>query len=105
MKEQAKTFEESDLQSDSDNRECYSKINLDRQFYGFKLILIGDIKVGKTTLFNLFNKNKSRNNSNSILSPECIKIPMSFKDLNSVADIHIWDTQGEEKYNTITQQY
>jgi len=112
----SKTFEASlndNNQIDSSNTNTNnnklndSKISIDRQFYGFKVILIGDINVGKTTIFNQFCKTKSKSKKplGNTVGAGFIKISIPLIESNTVADLHIWDTSGEERFKTITQQY
>jgi small GTP-binding protein len=81
-----------------------SKISIDRLFYGFKVILIGDIQVGKTSIFNQFIEQKYQRNYGATLSVD-FKVKSIFIDDNTVADLQVWDTCGEERFKTITRQY
>ncbi len=81
-----------------------SKISIDRLFYGFKVILIGDIQVGKTSIFNQFLDQKFQKQYGATLSVD-FKVKSIFIDNNTVADLQVWDTCGEERFKTITRQY
>ena len=81
-----------------------SKLSIDRLFYGFKVILIGDIQVGKTSIFNQFLEQKYQKNYGATLSVD-FKVKSIFINENTVADLQVWDTCGEERFKTITRQY
>ena len=81
-----------------------SRISIDRLFYGFKVILIGDIQVGKTSIFNQFIDSKFQKQYGATLSVD-FKVKSIFIDENTVADLQVWDTCGEERFKTITRQY
>jgi small GTP-binding protein len=106
------------------------KCQLEKSFYQnpsfkFKVILLGNIGVGKTTLFNYYyheenmpktviNKNISsdleikdnllRSSTKSTLTNQCFskQIPL---EKNMIAELQIWDTAGEEKFRSISRQY
>ena len=69
----------------------------------FKIILIGDSSSGKTNLINRYISNKFVENSQPTIGVE-----MFSRDYLIDGDsIHaqIWDTAGQEKYNTLTSSY
>ena len=72
--------------------------------YEFKIILLGSISVGKTSILKRYTTNEF--NENHICT---IKIEFKSKLINvnnSVqAKLNIWDTCGDEKYRAITRQY
>ena len=72
--------------------------------YKFRVIILGNISVGKTCIWNkyLFNKYSK--------DYKCsVGVEMKVKNLNisqsSIAELKIWDTCGDEKYRSITRQY
>lgn len=70
---------------------------IQREF--FKVILLGDLHVGKTTLANMFLKEKNM-----------CKIMMDYNSkeiiINNVrVEIQLWDTCGQEEYKSLTKQY
>ena len=69
----------------------------------FKIILIGDSSSGKTNIINRYISNKFVENSQPTIGVE-----MFSRDYLIDGDsIHaqIWDTAGQEKYNTLTSSY
>jgi small GTP-binding protein len=101
--------------------------------YKFKVIIIGDINSGKTTIIkkllkNKFNSSNSTTNNSTInnytnnttsninysnqSTQKNIKLPLeeisNIKNIyinnSTIASMCIWDTFGEEKYNSISKQ-
>lgn len=71
--------------------------------YQFKVILLGNLSVGKTSIVTNFTDQEFRNDYNCTIG-----IGFKLKTIyinNKVADLQIWDTSGEERYRTITNQY
>ena len=69
----------------------------------FKLIFIGDSNVGKTTLIN-----KYIDGTFSEEIPPTIGLENKVKTINInglTAKLQIWDTAGQEKFNSLSKQY
>ena len=66
-----------------------------------KLILLGDSKVGKTSLINCLNK--KNNLKHETVSLEYFNY--NIKINNFIIRMQIWDTVGQEKFNSITTNY
>ncbi|CAL6109445.1 Rab11 [Hexamita inflata] len=64
-----------------------------------KIVLLGDTGVGKTTLIQQFTTHEYNPMITSSLSAACVQ--MQFMDKK----LEIWDTAGQEKYNSITPIY
>jgi small GTP-binding protein len=75
-----------------------------KTFYKFKVILIGDSGVGKTSLLNRYMDKEFSNNIPCTISAD-FKIKSIQIDPLTSAQITIWDTCGQEKYRSITKQY
>ena len=103
-----------------ENNETITKI-----IYKFKVIILGDINSGKTTIIKrLFRKKIScrttanNTNNNSVInysnqstkknikltSDDLFKIKNIYINNCTIASMCIWDTFGEEKYNSISKQ-
>ena len=70
----------------------------------FKLIIIGDTDVGKSSIITRYTSNKF----NNISLDTTIGIDFKIKILNlddRIIKLHIWDTAGQERYRTITNAY
>jgi small GTP-binding protein len=69
-----------------------------------KIILLGDVAVGKTSIFGRYTKNSFN---------ECYKCTVQVEkqtkfidiDLQTSVKLVIWDTCGQERYRNITRQY
>lgn len=81
-----------------------SMIGGSRVTMSFKLILLGDVVVGKTTLFTRYFSNTISDKYKCTISVEC-KTKTIALDQSTVAQLEIWDTAGEERYRSLTRQY
>lgn len=69
----------------------------------FKVIIIGDLGVGKTTLISQFLKDFLK--SNRLCK---IKMDFSTKEMlidDTLVEMQIWDTFGQEEFSSLTKQY
>ena len=68
-----------------------------------KIILIGDSYVGKTTIINTYTEN----NFNEEICPTIgLENTVKIIDIRGFkAKIQIWDTAGQEKFNSLTKQF
>ena len=69
----------------------------------FKIILIGDSSSGKTNIINKYISNKFIENSQPTIGVEMFSKDFMIDDDSIHAQI--WDTAGQEKYNTLTSSY
>jgi GTPase SAR1 family protein len=76
----------------------------ERVVYRFKVILLGDIAVGKSSILSRFVEDKYTNEYRCNVGVE-FKVKSLFLDDRRGADLQIWDTVGEERFRTITRQY
>jgi len=70
----------------------------------FKIILLGSISVGKTSIFNKFIKGEFNKQYKSTITAEC-KSKILKIDKKLLAKLNIWDTCGSEAYRAVTKQY
>jgi len=70
----------------------------------FKIILLGNTAVGKTSIFNRFITSEFSQNYKSTITAEC-KSKLIKIDKNLLAKLVIWDTCGSEIYRAVTSQY
>lgn len=76
----------------------------DYQAYMFKVIMIGNIAVGKTCLLSYFMENKFNKEYSCTVGID-FKIKTIVLSSDCKVDMQIWDTSGEERFKTITRQY
>ena len=73
-------------------------------FYQFKIVLLGDSGVGKTSLLSRYMDEGFIPNR-----PCTLNVDFKIKSINidpfSIAKITIWDTCGQERYRSITGKY
>lgn len=72
--------------------------------YEFKIILIGPIAVGKTSILGRYISNEFNDNYNCTVKCE-FKTKIININNNVRARLNIWDTMGDERYRAITRQY
>ena len=70
----------------------------------FKLVLIGDINVGKTSILSRYLTNTFNENIKCSVSVD-YKIKNIQFDNNLRIDLCIWDTCGQERFRNLTKQY
>ena len=76
----------------------------DRIMCNFKIILLGDVAVGKTSILSRFADNTFNDAYKCNVSVE-FKVKSIYLDKLYGADLKIWDTCGEEKFRSLTRQY
>ena len=69
----------------------------------FKVVLIGDMKVGKTNIVSRYIKNEFNKDSISTIGVEFGSKELVIEGHN--VKVQIWDTAGQEKYKSITNAY
>ena len=72
--------------------------------FEFKIILIGDPGVGKTSIMSKFILNEFKSSYQSTLGVE-FKTKELYINNTACARLKIWDTCGQERFRSITRQY
>ena len=72
--------------------------------FDLKVILVGDISVGKTSVLGRFIDNKFSTEYKCTVGSDT-KVKYVQIDQNNFAKISIWDTAGEEKFRAVTKNY
>ena len=75
-----------------------------KQIIDIKLILLGDISVGKSSILGRYIDNSFTEDYQCTLQVET-KSKIIDIDLNTSVKMNIWDTVGQEKYRNLTRQY
>lgn len=93
------------IKNSHDFSACESgNMDYDKKVYMFKVILLGNIAVGKTCILNRFCSNSFSSDYKCTVGVE-FKVKSLSVDDSTIADLKIWDTCGDEKYRTLTKQY
>jgi len=70
-----------------------------------KIIIVGNGKVGKTTLTIKFVKNIFTSEYKKTLGVDFLNAKRYIKSIDKEVDYYIWDTAGQDYYNAITRRY
>ena len=88
----------------NEKEDFYAKTQIKNiEVFEYKIILVGDPGVGKTSILTKFVTNEFQ----SVYS-STIGVDFKLKDIyvnNNCARLKIWDTCGQEKFRAITRQY
>lgn len=79
-------------------------IDVNKTIYNFKVILIGNISVGKTCILSRYMESKYTPDNKPSIGVEFKSKTLSI-DKSTSTSLKIWDTCGDEKYSSITRQY
>ena len=78
--------------------------NSNKQSFNLKIIVVGDISVGKTSVIKRYITNTFSEEHKSTISCEFKKKTLEI-DADTCANLQIWDTAGEEKFMAVTKQF
>ena len=88
----------------NEKEDFYAKTQIKNiEVFEYKIILVGDPGVGKTSILTKFVTNEFQSVYSSTIGVE-----FKLKDIyvnNNCARLKIWDTCGQEKFRAITRQY
>jgi small GTP-binding protein len=76
---------------------------LKMQNYSFKIVIIGDSSVGKSSIVSRLLQHRFNDNIQHTIGASYIIYNKTINDIN--IRFEIWDTAGQEKYNSITPLY
>jgi Ras-related protein Rab-5C len=71
----------------------------------FKVVLVGDTNVGKTSILQRYAKDNFETDSETTISPTFLTRMIDFPVSGLKAKLQIWDTAGQEKYRSVTPIY
>ena len=71
--------------------------------YTFKIIIVGDAGVGKTSLMYKYIYGTEQHHSDITIGVEFGSNTIELK--GEVVKVHIWDTSGQERFRSITRSY
>ena len=71
--------------------------------YLFRICLLGDAGVGKTSILTRFCDDTFKENYNNTIGVDFRVVTLKYKDI--ISKIHIWDTAGQERFRSLTINY
>lgn len=90
--------------ANSKNTSIMENTSFEIQVYKFKVILLGDPAVGKTSLCIQFTDNTFSSNYKCTINAE-LKVKTISLDKSTMAELKLWDTCGQEKFRSMTRNY
>ena len=72
--------------------------------FNFKVVLIGNVSVGKSSIIKRFIFNEFNQEYVCTIGTELSKKSL-FVSQNKITNLFIWDTCGQEKFRSVTRQY
>ena len=99
--EEIKNEENNEVVKNNQNNPLY---NPNKQIYNLKMIVLGDIAVGKTSVINRFISNTFSDEHKTSISCEFQEKKLDI-DGETGVNLQIWDTAGEERFMSVTKQY
>ena len=73
--------------------------------YVFKITILGDSAVGKTSLINQFVESSFQEDYKPTLGANIIRKDVNLDEIHSRVRLIIWDLAGQEKYNVVRSMY
>lgn len=71
--------------------------------YMFRICIIGDANVGKTSLLTRYCDNAFKDIYNSTIGVDFRVVTLQYN--NTIAKVHVWDTAGQERFKSISVNY
>jgi small GTP-binding protein len=71
--------------------------------YMFRICIVGDANVGKTSLLTRYCDNVFKETYNNTIGVDFRVVTLKFQD--SYTKVHIWDTAGQERFKSISVNY
>ena len=71
--------------------------------YIFRICLLGDSSVGKTSLLTRYSEGKIIEKYNSTIGVDFKVVTLKLNDV--ISKVHIWDTAGQERFKSIAINY
>ena len=92
-----------DSKFDSNNNNNFD-VSSERKQYTFKIIVVGAVGIGKTSVIHRFIDGDFKENYKSTLTAEFSTKPINIDAMTSV-ELKIWDTAGAERFMSTTKGY
>ena len=71
--------------------------------YLFRLCLLGEAGVGKSSILTRFCDNTFKENYNNTIGLDFRVVTLKYKDI--ISKLHIWDTAGQERFRSLSLNY
>lgn len=71
----------------------------------YKVVLLGDPSVGKTSILERYTKNTFRKEMEATIGAHFVSKTIDLPGTGTEIKIKVWDTAGQEKYRSITPIY
>jgi len=71
----------------------------------FKIVILGDAAVGKTSLINQYIEESFESDYKPTLGANIIRKDVNIDGINASVRLIMWDLAGQEKYNVIRSMY
>ena len=71
----------------------------------FKVVLVGDSNVGKTSILQRYAKDTFRGDIEPTVGPQFMSRMVELEETGTTMKLQIWDTAGQEKYRSVTPIY
>ena len=71
--------------------------------YLFRICLLGNAGVGKTSILTRFCDNTFKESYNNTIGVDFRLVTLKYKDI--ISKLHIWDTAGQERFRSLTLNY
>lgn len=84
---------------------CAATQETGRRFAQFKLVLLGESAVGKSSLVLKFAKGTFEDNRESTIGAAFLAQSVNLDDQNTTVRFEIWDTAGQERYKSLAPMY
>ena len=72
--------------------------------YSVKIILLGEMSAGKTSLINVY-LDENKFNPNEMTSTHSSQIFANLEIKNTILEISLWDTMGQEQFRSVTKNF
>ena len=102
--------EENEKKEQQDEEEDEENIQMERlndfqmnYNYIFRICLLGDSNVGKTSILTRFCDSSFKESYNNTIGVDFRVVTLKYKD--SIIKVHIWDTAGQERFKSIAVNY
>lgn len=89
---------------DEENPKFERVLDIDSPYqYMFRIVLLGDSNVGKTSLLTRFCDSTFKENYSNTIGVDFRVVTLKYQSITS--KVHVWDTAGQERFKSIAVNY